>query len=79
MMIKLLETLKRYDENGFPFNQVLTCSIKKRKTVHSRLAILVSFGSKCYLRWYLKSNRLKLKKCSRLYLLRSYQQIKTEE
>ena len=58
MMIKLLETLKRYDENVFPFNQVFTCSIKKRKTVRSRLTIFVSFGSKCYLLWYPKSNRL---------------------
>ena len=77
MMTKFLQTLKRYDENVFLFIKMFT--FKKRKTVHSRLAILVSFGSKCYLRWYLKSNRLKLKKCSRLYLLRSYQQIKTEE
>ena len=37
MMIKLLETLKMYDENAFPFNQVFTGSTKKRNTFHSRL------------------------------------------
>ena len=79
MMIKLLETLKRYDENGFPFNQALTCSIKKRKTVHSRLAILVSFGSKCYLLWYLKSNRLFLFKIKKVQSIISFKKLSTNQ
>ena len=79
MMIKLLETLKRYDENVFPFNQVFTCSIKKRKTVRSRLTIFVSFGSKCYLLWYLKSNRLFLFKIKKVQSIISFKKLSTNQ
>ena len=79
MTIKLLETLKRYDENVFPFNQMFTCSIKKRKTVHCRLTILVSFDSKCYLLWYLKSNRLFLFKIKKVQSIISFKKLSTNQ
>ena len=79
MTIKLLETLKGYDENVFPCNQMFICSIKKRKTVHSRLTILVSFGSKCYLLWYLKSNRLFLFKIKKVQSIISFKKLSTNQ
>ena len=77
MMTKFLQTLKRYDENVFPFIKMFT--FKKRKTVHSRLTIFVSFASKCYLLWYLKSNRLFLLKIKKVQSIISFKKLSTNQ
>ena len=77
MMTKFLQTLKRYDENVFLFIKMFT--FKKRKTVHSRLTIFVSFGSKCYLLWYLKSNRLFLFKIKKVQSIISFKKLSTNQ